>query len=101
MKTHRALVAGIVLAGMLLVLQAPLIIVAQDAPSQNQVQQDQVQQNQVQDQAPPAQDQAQQEPDQAPPAQDQGQPAEAAQQSPAQDPPGRVARLSYLAGSVS
>ena len=58
MKTHKALAVGIVLAGMLLTLQAPLRMVAQE-----------------------------------PPPQDQGQPA--------QDPPGRVARLSYSVGSVS
>jgi len=57
MKTLKALAVGIVLAGMLLMLQAPLRIVAQE-----------------------------------PPPQDQG---------PAQDPPGRVARLSYSVGSVS
>ena len=62
MKTHKALVAGIALAGVLLMLQAPLRIVAQEP-------------------------------------QDQGPPPE--QQGPAQDPPGRVARLSYSVGSVS
>jgi hypothetical protein len=63
MKTLKALAVGIVLAGMLLMLQAPLRIVAQEPP------------------------------------QDQGQPPQ--QQGPAQDPPGRVARLSYSVGSVS
>lgn len=118
MKTHRGWAVGIVLAGMLLMLQAPLSILAQDAPSQNQqnqIQQDQVQQDQAppdqaqptqdqaapQDQEPPPQDQAQPAQDQAPPPQDQGQPAQAAPPSPAQDPPGRVARLSYSTGSVS
>src|SRR5580700_3768184 len=62
MKTHKALVAGIALAGVLLMLQSPLRIVAQEP-------------------------------------QDQGPPPE--QQGPAQDPPGRVARLSYSVGSVS
>jgi hypothetical protein len=62
MKMHKALVVGIVLAGMLLVLQAPLRIMAQEPP-----------------------------PDQGPPQ----------QQGPGQDPPGRVARLSYSIGSVS
>jgi len=64
MKTHKALVVGIVLAGILLMLQAPLRMVAQ-----------------------------------GPPPQDQGQPPE--QQGPGQDPPGRVARLSFSDGSVS
>ena len=62
MKTHKALVAGIALAGVLLILQSPLRIVAQEP-------------------------------------QDQGPPPE--QQGPAQDPPSRVARLSYSVGSVS
>jgi hypothetical protein len=62
MKTHKALVAGIALAGVLLMLQSPLRIVAQEP-------------------------------------QDQGPPPE--QQGPGQDPPGRVARLSYSVGSVS
>jgi len=62
MKTHKALVAGIALAGVLLMLQSPLRIVAQEP-------------------------------------QDQGPPPE--QQGPAQDPPSRVARLSYSVGSVS
>src|SRR5271167_1849957 len=61
MKTRRVSVVGIVLAGILLMLQVPPRIVAQE-----------------------------------PPPQDQGQP-----QGPAQDPPGRVARLSYSVGSVS
>jgi hypothetical protein len=69
MKTQRALVIGTVLAGLLLMFEAPLRIMAQEPP---------------QDQGPPQQ---------------QGQPPE--QQEPRQDPPGRVARLSYLAGSVS
>jgi len=63
MKTHKAVVVGIVLAGILLMLQAPLRIMAQ-----------------------------------GPPPQDQGPPQ---QQGPGQDPPGRVARLSYTVGSVS
>src|SRR5579863_8807274 len=62
MKTHKALVAGFVLAGVLLMLQSPLRVVAQEP-------------------------------------QDQGPPPE--QQGPAQDPPSRVARLSYSVGSVS
>jgi hypothetical protein len=66
MKTHRALVVGIVLAGILLMLQAPLKIMAQGPP----------------------------------PPQDQGEPPQD-QQGPAQDPPGRVARLSFSDGSVS
>jgi hypothetical protein len=57
MKTHKALAVGIVLAGILLMLQAPFRIVAQEPPPQ--------------------------------------------QQGPGQDPPGRVARLSYSVGSVS
>src|SRR6202167_2513051 len=71
MKTHRVLAVGVVLAGMLLMLQAPQRVVGQEPPPQDQVQ---------------AQG----------PAQDQGQP-----QGPAQDPPGRVARLSFSDGSVS
>jgi hypothetical protein len=63
MKTHRALVIGTVLAGMLLMFEAPLRIMAQEEPPQ--------------DQGPPQ------------------------QQGPGQDPPGRVARLGYLVGSVS
>jgi hypothetical protein len=57
MKTHRALI-GVVLAGILLTLQGPLRIIAQEPP-------------------PPD------------------------QQGPGQDPPGRVARLSFSDGSVS
>jgi hypothetical protein len=64
MKTHKVLAVGIVLAGMLLTLQAPHRAAAQEPPPQDQVQ-----------------------------------PSE--QQGPAQDPPGRVARLSYSVGSVS
>src|SRR5580704_6535487 len=64
MKTHRVLAVGIVLAGMLLMLQTPQRVLAQE-----------------------------------PPPQDQAQPPE--QQGPAQDPPGRVARLSFSDGSVS
>src|SRR5579863_3371484 len=64
MKTHKVLAVGIVLAGMLLMLQAPQRVIAQEPPPQDQVQ-----------------------------------PSE--QQGPAQDPPGRVARLSYSVGSVS
>ncbi|HWY60165.1 MAG TPA: DUF6600 domain-containing protein [Terriglobales bacterium] len=63
MKKQKALVVGIVLAGVLLMLQAPLKIMAQ-----------------------------------GPPPQDQGPPP---QQGPGQDPPGRVARLSFSDGSVS
>jgi hypothetical protein len=66
MKTHKALVVGIVLAGILLMLQAPLKVMAQGPP----------------------------------PPQDQGGPPQE-QQGPAQDPPGRVARLSFSDGSVS
>ena len=72
MKTHKALAVGIVLAGLLLMLQAPLRTVAQDQPPQDQGQR---------------------------PPQDQGAPPQG--QGPAQDPPGRVARLSYSVGSVS
>ena len=75
MKTHKVVLVGIVLAGILLMLQAPLRIIAQDPPPQDQVQM----------QGPPPQDQG-------PPPQDQ---------RPQQDPPGRVARLSYSVGSVS
>jgi len=64
MKTHKVLAVGIVLAGMLLMLQAPQRVIAQEPPPQDQVQ-----------------------------------PSD--QQGPAQDPPGRVARLSYSVGSVS
>jgi hypothetical protein len=64
MKTHKVLAVGIVLAGMLLMLQAPQRVIAQE-----------------------------------PQQQDQGQSPE--QQGPAQDPPGRVARLSFSDGSVS
>ena len=63
MKMQKSLAVGIVLAGMLLMLPAPPIILAQGPP----------------------------------PPQDQGQP----QQGPGQDPPGRVARLSFSNGSVS
>jgi hypothetical protein len=63
MKTHKVVVVGIVLTGILLMLQAPLRIMAQE------------------------------------PQQDQGPPPQ--QQGPAHDPPGRVARLSYLVGPVS
>jgi hypothetical protein len=64
MKTRKVSVIGIAFAGILLTLQAPVRIVAQE-----------------------------------PPPQDQGQPPQS--QSLAQDPPGRVARLSYSVGSVS
>jgi hypothetical protein len=74
MKTHKVVAVGIVLMGILLMLQAPLTMVAQDQPPQDQG---------PQDQGP----------------QDQGQPPQA--QGSAQDPPGRVARLSYSVGSVS
>jgi hypothetical protein len=57
MKTHKVLAVGIVLAGLLLMLQAPLRVFAQEPPPQ--------------------------------------------EQGPGQDPPGRVARLSYSIGSVS
>jgi len=62
MKTHKILAVGWILAGILLALQSPSRIWAQDAPP--------------------------------PPQEDQG-------QGQAQDPPGRVARLSYSVGSVS
>ena len=75
MKTHKIVLVGIVLTGVLLMLQAPLRIVAQEPPPQDQVQM----------QGPPPQDQG-------PPSQDQG---------PQHDPPSRVARLSYSVGSVS
>ena len=58
MKTQKVLAVGIVLAGMLLMLQAPQRVLAQEPSPQDQVQ--------------PSQP-----------------------QEPAQDPPGRVARLSY------
>jgi hypothetical protein len=64
MKTRKVSVIGIALAGVLLALQAPVRIVAQEPPPPDQVQ----------------------------PQQSQG---------PAQDPSGRVARLSYSVGSVS
>src|SRR5277367_6033756 len=69
MKTHKFLTVGIVLASVLLMLQAPVRMIAQEPAPPDQVQ-----------------------PDQGPPPQSQG---------PAQDPPGRVARLSYSVGSVS
>ena len=61
MKTNKGLAVGMVLAGMLLMLQSPQRVVAQEPPPQDQVQ----------------------------------------PQGPAQDPPGRAARLSYSVGSVS
>src|SRR5579863_6140952 len=64
MRTHKVSAVGIVLAGILLLLQAPPIILAQGPP----------------------------------PPQEQGPPP---QQGPGQDPPGRVARLSFSDGSVS
>jgi FecR protein len=64
MKMQKTSVVGIVLTGILLMLQAPPRIVAQ-----------------------------------GPPPQDQDQPPQS--QGPAQDPPGRVARLSFSDGSVS
>src|SRR5579862_7465905 len=72
MKTHRLSMIGFVLAGLLLILQTPVKAGAQDQPSGP-------------DQGPP------QASEQAP------QPGDA----PAQDPPSRVARLSYSVGSVS
>jgi FecR protein len=75
MKTHTVVLVGIVLAGILLMLQAPPRMIAQEPQPPDQVQM----------QAPPPQDQG-------PPPQDQG---------PQHDPPGRVARLSYSVGSVS
>jgi FecR protein len=71
MKTHKALVVGFVLAGLLLMLQAPPRVAAQD-PQQGS--------------------------EQGPPQDEQGPPQQGA---PAQDPPGRVARLSFSVGSVS
>ena len=41
MKTHKVLAVGIVLAGMLLILQAPQRVLAQEPPPQDQVQQSQ------------------------------------------------------------
>jgi FecR protein len=61
MKTRGVSAIGIVLTGILLSLQAPVRVIAQEPPPQDQVQ----------------------------------------PQGPAQDPPGRVARLSYSVGSVS
>jgi FecR protein len=78
MKTHKVWLVGIVLAGVLLMLQAPLGMVAQEPPPQEQGQ--------------PPQDQGQ-------PPQDQGQAPQ--EQGPENDPPSRVARLSYSSGSVS
>jgi hypothetical protein len=72
MKTRKVLVVGFVLAGLLLMLQTPQRTAAQEPPSGP-------------DQGPP------QAPEQAPP---QG-------EAPVQDPPSRVARLSYSVGSVS
>jgi len=64
MKTNKVLAVALMVAGILLMLQAPHRVLAQDVPQ------------------PPAQ------------SDDQS-------QAPAQDPPGRVARLSYTVGSVS
>jgi hypothetical protein len=84
MKTQRIFLTAI-LAG-ILVLPLTRRAMAQDQP------------------APEAQDQSQAPPDQAPQDQTVAQPDQAPPQpdaSPAQDPPGRVARLSYSDGSVS
>jgi len=93
MKLPRVLLIAAVLTG-LLALPASRRVFAQDPP----VQQDQMPQ-QDQSQAPPDQSQPQ---DQGQPPQDQtvGQPPQP-DASPAQDPPGRVARLSYSNGSIS
>jgi hypothetical protein len=64
MKMRNVVAVAIVMAGVLMILQTPLRIVAQE-----------------------------------PPPQEQGQPPQP--QGPEHDPPGRVARLSYSAGSVS
>jgi hypothetical protein len=72
MKIRRFLPVGTVLAGLLMFLPAAKIVAAQDAPPEVQ---------------------ADQGPDQNGPG--------ANDQAPAQDPPGRVAQLSYSSGSVS
>ncbi len=94
MKTPRVLLIAAVLTGLLMLLIAQRVV-AQDQPAPAQ-----------QDQSPAQQDQTQAQPDQAPAPQDQtvAQPQQTLAQpdaSPAQDPPGRVARLSYSNGSVS
>jgi ferric-dicitrate binding protein FerR (iron transport regulator) len=89
MKTPRILLMAAVLAGILVlpVMQG----VAQDQPPQQDQPQAPPDQTQTQDQPQAPQDQTVAQPDQAP------QP----DASPAQDPPGRVARLSYSNGSIS
>src|SRR5579871_6888889 len=75
MNLRRLLAVAVFMAGILMV-QSPLVSVAQDQ-----------QQYPPQDQGPP-------------PDQGQGQPPDQGQ-APAQDPPGRIARLNYSEGSVS
>lgn len=92
-KTYRTVFAGIVLAGVLLLLHNPSLSVAQD-PDQNPPQ-DQVQSDQGQPQQGP--------PQQGPPdqyQQDQNQPDQNQGQND-QDPPSVVARMNYTQGSVS
>jgi hypothetical protein len=74
MKMRKTFAIGIFMAALLLMLQSPLVSLAQD-----------------QDQ-PPSQDQG--------PPPDQGQ-VSSPDQGQAQDPPGRIARLNYSDGSVS
>jgi hypothetical protein len=92
MKTPRVLLIAAILTGILM-LPVMQRASAQDQPA-------------PQDQTGAPQDQAPAQPDQAAAPQDQtvAQPDQTAQQpdaSPAQDPPGRVARLSYSNGSIS
>jgi FecR protein len=78
MKTSKVLAVATILAGIWLMLQGPARVLAQDAPPPDQSQTD------MSAQQPPS----------------PGQPDDQSQ-APAQDPPARVARLSYSVGSVS
>ncbi|MGA8153404.1 MAG: DUF6600 domain-containing protein [Terriglobales bacterium] len=76
MKTNKVLAVAWMVAGILLMLQTPSRVLAQDQP--------------------PASESQEQTPAPEPPAAGQSD-----DQTPAQDPPSRVARLSYSTGSVS
>jgi hypothetical protein len=78
MKTNKVLAVAVILAGISMMVQAPQRALAQDSPPPGESQE------QMSAQGPPS----------------QGQPDDQAQ-APAQDPPSRVARLSYTVGSVS
>src|SRR5579872_4476242 len=97
MKTNKAFAVFILLAGMFFSLPGTARSFAQDAPpppqDQNAPPQDQNAPPQDQNVSEPPQDQNAPQP---PQGQDQDQ-----NQPPAQDPPGRVARLDYSNGSVS